>query len=57
MIALIPIGDLDEAILDGLRQPLADVFRQEVATGDRLELPPESADTPARWGIVPIRPA
>ena len=53
MIALIPVGDLDEAILEGLRQPLAEVFGQEVVTGDRLEVPPESWDSRRRQHLAP----
>jgi len=42
MIVLIPIGEIEEATLEALGQPLAEVFGQGIRIGDRLQLPRES---------------
>ena len=42
MIVLIPIGEVVEATLETLRQPLAQVFGQRIKIGDRMPLPRES---------------
>jgi len=42
MIVLIPIGEVEEATLEALRQPLTEVFGQRTRIGNKLELPRES---------------
>lgn len=42
MIVLIPIGDIEEAILETLRRPLAEAFGQETQIGDKMPLPKEN---------------
>ena len=42
MIALIPIGDIEEAILESLRRPLAEAFGQGTQIGNKMPLPRES---------------
>ncbi len=44
MIVLIPIGETDEATIEALRQPLAEVFGQMTRIGNRLKLPRGSWD-------------
>lgn len=48
MIVLVPIGDIDLAVLESLRQPLAAVYREEVVIGKSLPLPPESLNPEGR---------
>jgi archaemetzincin len=38
MIVLIPMGEIEEAILESLRQPLAQAFGQETQIGDKMPL-------------------
>ena len=42
MIVLIPIGEVEGATLEALRQPLTEVFGQRTRIGNKLELPRES---------------
>ena len=42
MILLIPVGEVEEATLEALRQPLTEVFGQKTRIGNRLQLPRES---------------
>lgn len=42
MILLIPIGEVTEAALEAIRQPLEEVFGQRTRIGNRLPLPRES---------------
>ena len=42
MIELIPIGNVDKAILEALRHPLEEVFHQRVEIGNGIALPWES---------------
>jgi len=42
MIVLIPIGEVEEATLEALRQLLTEVFGQRTQIGNRLQLPRES---------------
>ena len=42
MIVLIPIGNIDKAILEALKQPLEEVFEQRTRIGDSIALPRES---------------
>ena len=41
MILLIPLGEVTEAALEAIRQPLEEVFGQRTRIGDRLQLPQE----------------
>lgn len=38
MIVLIPIGEIEEAVLESLRRPLAQTFGQETQVGDKMPL-------------------
>lgn len=42
MIVLIPIGEVEQATLETLRRPLAEVFGQRMQIGHRMPLPRES---------------
>lgn len=42
MILLIPLGEVTEAALEAIRQPLEEVFGQRTRIGNRLQLPRES---------------
>jgi len=42
MIVLIPIGEIEEAILETLRRPLAEAFDQGTQIGDKMPLPREN---------------
>ncbi|MFQ6121707.1 MAG: archaemetzincin family Zn-dependent metalloprotease [Dehalococcoidales bacterium] len=42
MIVLIPIGEVEKATLEALRQLLAEVFEQRIQIGDRISLSQES---------------
>ncbi len=42
MIELIPIGNIDDAVLEALKKSLAEVFDQETQIGDRVSLLRES---------------
>lgn len=42
MIALIPIGETDEAVMESLGQPLTQAFGQETKIGNKMPLPRES---------------
>jgi len=42
MIVLIPIGEIDEAVLESLRQPLTQAFGQETKIGNKMPLLRES---------------
>ena len=42
MIVLIPIGEIEGAVLESLRQPLTQAFGQETQIGDKMPLPREN---------------
>jgi len=42
MIVLIPIGEIEEVILETLRRPLAEAFDQGTQIGDKMPLPREN---------------
>lgn len=53
MIVLVPIGNIDEAALEALRQPLEEVFHQRTTTGDRVSLSPENYYHSRRQYLAP----
>jgi archaemetzincin len=39
MIALVPVGDVDEGLLESLGAPLEEIFSQKIRIADKIQLP------------------